>query len=104
MHYYFVEDERGELVALVPFCCDSCHQQWCEKNGVEYLGWNGAHEGADSAEYCAHCGVVANAGNDGCDCQRDNVVENRFPSTTGERCQHGNWLQLPAVTVDRMSY
>lgn len=98
MHYHFINDDRGELLDIMPFCCDSCHQQWCKENGAEYGGWNGAHESGDYGDYlefCAQCGTVA-GGPYECDCQRDNVVVNRFPSDDGEQCeQHGNWLQVP---------
>lgn len=92
MHYHHIEDE----VDLVPFCSDSCHRDWCARNGAEYAGWFGCQEGGDSAEYCANCGTVCNVGHDGCDCQRDNVVVNRFASTDGVKCEHGNWIQLPS--------
>lgn len=102
MHYYFIEDCHGELVALVPFCSDSCHRQWCNDNGVEYLGWNGAHENGDSAEYCHCCGVIAGASEECCEHQTDNVVVNRFPSTAGEKCDCGNWIQLPESIVAKL--
>lgn len=99
MHYHHVK-ENGELVDLVPFCCDSCHRAWCEENGVAYDGWFGCHEGSDSPEFCACCGVYAGGGIE-CDCQCDNVVVNRFRSEHGEKCEHGNWLQVPESYLDR---
>jgi hypothetical protein len=94
MHYHHVEDSRGELVELIPFCCDNCNRQWCNDNGATYAGWNGCQEGSDSVEFCANCGTVA-GGNYQCNCQRDNVVVNRFRSARGIKCRHKNWLQLP---------
>jgi hypothetical protein len=38
---------------------------------------------------------------DACKHQRDNVVVNHFRSTKGEKCRHGNWLQLPADHLER---
>lgn len=103
MHYHHIEDDKGDLIDLVPFCGDSCHRQWCDDNHVAYGGWNGAHEGADYPEFCACCGVIASVGlenEDACDCQRDNVVAGRFLSAEGEKCEHGNWIQLPAEMVN----
>lgn len=94
MHYHYVTD-GDDIVDLIPFCCDACHQDWCKLTQTPYEGWSGAQEGADYPEFCANCGVIANAGEDGCCHQRDNVLVNRFPSTKGEKCHHGNWLQLP---------
>lgn len=97
MHYHCVE-ENGDIVDLVPFCCDACHQQWCRDTGTTYGGWYGAQEGGDYVEFCANCGVVAGGAYE-CDCQRDNVVVGRFVSDEGERCEHGNWIQLPASSL-----
>ena len=98
MHYHYIEDERGELFDVVPFCCDSCHRAWCKKEGVEYDGWCGANEGGDSVEFCANCGTVAGGAYE-CDCQRDNVVVNRFLNTKGIKCKHRHWIQLPEKIV-----
>jgi hypothetical protein len=101
MHYHEINDENGDLSALIPFCSDSCHVEWCRVNDVEYGGWNGAHEGADYNEYCASCGVIAHAGDDdACEHQRGNVVVNRFTTEDGETCEHGKWIQLPRERVD----
>lgn len=94
-HYHYIEDD-GELVDLIPFCSDSCHR---EHMSLAYDGWNGCHEGGDSAEFCAHCGAFA-GGSAECDCQLQNVVIHRLPSEEGERCEHGNWLQLPARMLE----
>lgn len=94
MHYHHVEDSSGDLVDLIPLCCDSCHKQYCEAHGLTYGGWNGCNEGGDYSEFCANCGVYA-GGKPECDCQRDNVVVNRFRSEHGEKCDCGNWLQVP---------
>lgn len=99
MHYHERDDERGDLVELVPFCCDSCHVEWCRVKGIEYGGWNGAHESADYSEYCANCGVIASAGEDSCEHQQDNVIVNRFTTEEGETCEHGNWIQLPRERI-----
>lgn len=101
MHYHMIEDERGNLVELIPFCCDACHREYCESNNLEYGGRNGCHEGSDSPEFCANCGAFA-GGTAECDCQRDNVIVNRFLSEEGERYDCGHWLQLPANYLDRM--
>ena len=94
MHIHAVENGAGNVVDVIPFCSDACQREYCRSHpDIEYDGWHGSQEGGDSVEYCASCGVVC-WGHD-CDCQRDNVVVNRFPSETGEKCEHGNWLQLP---------
>lgn len=97
MHYHFIEFQ-GDLVDLVPFCSDACHQAWCEEEGIEYEGWNGCQEGGDYIEFCANCGVVA-GGEYQCDHQRDNISVNRFLSEDGEKCEHGHWIQLPREMV-----
>lgn len=56
-HYYEVRDGRGDLVDLVSFCSDWCHQAWCRETGNEYQGWNGCHE-HEYREDCASCGEV----------------------------------------------
>lgn len=99
MHYHFVEDTKGDVVDLVSFCCDECHADYCAKNGLRYGGWNGAHEGGDSVEFCMNCGVVAGGGYE-CEHQRDNVIVNRFLSDEGEKCECGHWIQLPTEIVE----
>jgi hypothetical protein len=99
MHYHYIEDNKGDLVDLVPFCSDSCHVAWCESNAETYGGWNGCQEGGDSVEFCANCGVVT-GGTYECDEQRDNVVVNRVLSTDGEKCSHGHWIQLPSSYLE----
>ena len=94
MHYHYITDAHGDIVEAVAFCSDSCHREWCRENDQEYGGWNGCHEGGDYPEFCAQCGVYA-GGTPQCDCQANNVVVNRFPSAQGEKCEHGNWIQLP---------
>ena len=100
MHYHYVTKQwdDNDIEDIVPFCCDSCHRDWCRDNGEKYDGWNGCQEGSDYVEYCANCGVVA-GGAYICDCQRDNVVVNRILSEHGEQCEHGNWIQLPSERV-----
>ncbi len=97
MHVHIVENGEGNVVDAVPFCCDTCHRDWCDKHPDigPYGGWNGCQEGGDYPEFCANCGVFC-GGELQCNHQRDNVVVNRFVSDTGEKCQHGNWIQLPA--------
>lgn len=95
MHYHHVENSDGELVDLIAFCSDACHRDYCADHGLEYGGWNGCQEGSDYVEFCAACGVVA-GGKFECEHQRDNVVVNRFVCDDGEKCECGNWLQLPA--------
>ena len=43
-HYHEINDTHGDLIDLIAFCSDWCHQQWCTQNEVEYQGWNGCHE------------------------------------------------------------
>ncbi len=96
MHYHTIEDRYGNLVGLIPFCSDACNRAYCnEHDDIEYQGWNGCQEGSDYVEFCAQCGVVAGGAYE-CNCQGDNVVVNRFRCDDGEKCEHGNWIQLPA--------
>jgi hypothetical protein len=43
-HYHEIIDRRGDIIDLVVFCSDYCHEQWCIDHEVEYQGWNGCHE------------------------------------------------------------
>jgi len=95
MHEHVINDSRGDAVNAVTFCSDSCHVEWHRDNGTEYEGWNGALESPDCRAYCAQCGVIAATGPEACSHQKENVVVNRFPSVTGEMCEHGNWIQVP---------
>ncbi len=106
MHYLELDDERGDLVELVPFCSDSCHKDYCDQTDETYRGWNGAHEGSDGVEFCALCGVVA-GGLGMAECQLANVVVNRLLSENGEHCtEHDkahwriHWIQLPANQLE----
>jgi hypothetical protein len=103
-HYHEIEDEQGDLSTLIPFCSDSCHRDWhlrqTDASTAEYEGWNGCHDDADCSEYCANCGVIAHAGDDACEHQRDNIVVNRFVTEDGEMCPDGNWIQLPRSYID----
>lgn len=98
MHIHERTDERGDITDVITFCSDSCHRDWCAATGADYGGWNGCHESPDYGAYCTACGVIA--GGARCECQRNNVVVNRFTSDAGEMCEHGNWLQLPAWMLD----
>ena len=102
MHTHLIEDANGDICDVVYFCSDGCHHDYCVAHpDLSYEGWNGCHEGGGSVEFCAQCGVAA-GGTYECECQRDNVVVGRFVCDTGEKCEHGNWLQLPAEIVERM--
>lgn len=90
MHEHLIIDDSGDTVDAVPLCSDACHRDWA---GDDYQGWNGAHE-TEFTTFCAQCSVVI-PGEDACACQRDNVVVNRIPREDGEKCEHGNWIQLP---------
>lgn len=97
MHEHYIIDANGDTVDAIPLCSDACHRDYA---GAQYDGWNGAHE-TEFTQWCAACGVVipgTDEDDDGqpCDCQRWNIVVNRFPSDDGERCKHGHWMQLPA--------
>lgn len=99
MHYLFIEDKDGNLVDLIPFCSDYCHYNYCLEQGIEYSGWNGGYEGADYREYCAQCGTYAGGGtgeDEPCDCMLNNGMVARLLSEIGEKCEHGNYIQLPA--------
>lgn len=93
MHIRIVEDARGDTVDALNYCSDACHRGHA---GDAYQGWNGAHE-HEHTDYCAACGVVIVGDTvDGCYCQYANVIVNRFLSEYGVKCEHGNWIQLPA--------
>ena len=92
MHYHYIEDSTGDVVDLVPFCCDARHRAWCDETGETYGGWNGCNEGGDYPEWCEWCGVFA-GGTAQCECQLRNVVVNRFRCDEPELCEHGNVLQ-----------
>lgn len=54
MHYLEMIIDN-ELIDIVPFCSDWCHNSYCVMHGIKYEGWNGCHEGGDNAEFCAYC-------------------------------------------------
>ena len=97
MHNHYIEDERGEILDIVPLCSDSCNREY---SGRDYAGWSGCHE-LEHTDYCANCGVVLPGFEDACECQFANVVVNRFLSDTGEVCGHGNWIQVPRSMIVR---
>jgi hypothetical protein len=86
-HAMNLEDDRGDLVDVILFCSDACHQEYA---GEAYGGWNGARDMSGDPEWCAACGVLLTALKCGCDA---GVVVNRFPVETPERCEHGGILQ-----------
>lgn len=107
MHTHYIEDSTGDLVDIVPFCCDACHHDWCADNGVPYAGWSGCNEGGDSQEFCASCGVYCGGGtgeDSPCDCQCENIVVNRILSTDGKKCEHGNWIQVPVRFLEHFKF
>jgi hypothetical protein len=95
MHVHRVESAAGDLIDLIELCSDSCHRDYA---GSNYAGWDGCHE-SEFPTYCFQCGVVipgvVQDDSVQCDCQLQNVIVGRFPSDTGERCPHGQWIQLP---------
>ena len=96
MHAHIIENGKNNIVDIIYFCSDVCHREYCKSHtDLTYDGWNGCNEGSDSVEFCSNCGVVAGGTYD-CDCQKYNMVVNRFPSEEGEKCEHGNYIQLPA--------
>jgi hypothetical protein len=95
MHYYQFESTEGELIGLVPLCSDGCHREYA---GSNYKGWDGAHE-TEFTAFCGYCGVVI-PGEDACEHQRSNVVVSRFRSKEGEKCSHGNWIQIPSEEIE----
>jgi hypothetical protein len=97
MHEHIIEDERGDAVDAVHFCCDGCHRRWCEAEGVAYRGWNGCHESPDGPAWCAWCGVLCGGALE-CGCLPPFVVS-RLPVEAGEKCEHGGWLLLPCERV-----
>jgi hypothetical protein len=100
-HYHEVNYPNGDLKDKIPFCSDTCHQEWCQASGFPYEGWNGCHETPDYSEYCRNCGVIAGCGPEACDHQRDNFMVNRvFIPRNGEQCSHGNWIQVPRYMLE----
>ena len=96
MHIHSIQED-GQTVEQFDLCSDACNRQFA---GEGYAGWNGAHE-AEFTTYCASCGVAI-PGEDACEHQLTNVVVNRFLSDEGEKCEHGNWIQLPASYLGRL--
>jgi len=89
MHYRQTEDAQGDLIDLVPFCCDSCHQAWCAHYGEAYDGWNGCQEEADYPQWCAMCGVRCALGTEEpCVVECLPLVMNLLTPTPGA-CAHG---------------
>ena len=93
-HYIIIEDDQGEMVDRIDVCSDACHRDWCRDNDQPYEGWHGCNE-TELTDWCASCKVVLPGSEDACECQQYNVSVNRFPSEHGDKCEHGNWIQLP---------
>ncbi len=79
-------------------CSDACNR---DLSGDNYAGWDGCHE-TEFTRFCDNCGVVIPGiettyayAEQPCECQRNNMVVNRFLTADGEKCEHGNWIQLP---------
>jgi hypothetical protein len=53
-HYLEIEDSKGDLVDVLVFCTDFCHEAYARQNGLEYKGWNGCHE-LDFDQNCLYC-------------------------------------------------
>ena len=56
-HYHQIEDAGGDPVALVYFCSDGCHRQWCRDRGIQYRDWDSCHE-LEHRQWCANCGAT----------------------------------------------
>lgn len=115
MHHHQIEDKQGYLVELVSLCSDNCHVLWCQDNDTTYDGWDGCHE-TEFTDYCQSCGVVLPGSTEEvidtqstvpgsgvlpCSCQLRNVIVNRFLSPEGEKCEHGNWIQVPMAYIGK---
>jgi hypothetical protein len=103
MHAYLVEDDRGDLVEVVPLCSDSCHRDYCRARGVDYGGWNGCQE-SGSDEWCAQCGIRCGIGSDESECSAEclPVVVNILGPIAGG-CAHGRpfWIDPALTSADR---
>lgn len=104
MHEHCIEERvpanmLPDIVDVVSLCSDACHREWCQAHDEPYGGWNGCHE-LEHTGWCANCGVVLPGTDDACEHQLANVVVNRFESVEGERCEHGNWIQVPASYLE----
>lgn len=100
--YHDIEADNGDLVDLIPFCCNNCPQQWCVDNEKEYPGQQIGGSGSDGGEWCANCGVICSQPVewDACHCGDDNVLVNRFRVDEAERCEHGLVIQGVVDDVD----
>jgi hypothetical protein len=54
MHLHFIDDLDGNIIDVMEFCSDFCHQ---DALGVEYQGWNGCHEMQHDTT-CQNCGEI----------------------------------------------
>lgn len=52
-HVYELRNIDDELVDIVVFCSDFCHQDWAKRNTKNYEGWNGCHEVNETQ--CGNC-------------------------------------------------
>ncbi len=89
MHCHEIHDGSGyDLIDVIPFCCDSCHREWCEDNGQVYGGWNGCQESGRN-EWCAECGVRVSLDFEGdCDWHCLPIVVNLI-APVDTVCEHG---------------
>lgn len=62
MHIHRIIDNSGNMIDYAPFCCDGCHQTWCNDDAnPDYEGWDGCHEAPDYPVWCESCGYLLNA-------------------------------------------
>ena len=52
-HVLELRNIDDELVDIVVFCSDFCHQDWAKHNTKKYEGWNGCHEVNETQ--CKNC-------------------------------------------------
>lgn len=92
MHSHYIEDARGDLVDIIPFCSDSCHRQWHQDASEPYEGWNGAGE-SEFNEWCQQCGVII-GGSAEDDCGHlYPVVVNLIGIPEDVYCEHGTLIR-----------
>lgn len=103
MTYYIATNIDGDYLGdgdVIPFCSEGCRNDFARRHAYGEALYMESDNSVN--EYCAECGVVMiGPDDDWCECQRDNIVVNRFISGNGERCEHDNWIQLPAENVGR---
>lgn len=62
MRIRIIEDDQGDAVDAVAFCCESCHRRWCKATGEDPAIGTYEEDAGEALAWCAACGVRVGIG------------------------------------------